>query len=414
MRHAGLSLVLYSVVALAPLAPLPGLQKTPKRPKLAAGADTNHAGTYYSHGLRTIEQRPDEAANAFYWAMRLEPGWAQPYYARRLALLMAKPHMMVQYMTSRNRRFYESKDVLSLDSLELRALMLNPYVIRDLDREYIVAFLTAYAEQNLLRRGYRPGEIPRNELAYYIERSLQSESSSRERAYLAASERRFGEALELYGKALGQTKSSAGRAYLHSRRGHVFFLIGSDDSARVEMERALEELRKREDDEFVRVYNSKAVLEHSIGMIHERRRDVRAARDAYGRALQEDLSYYPAHVQLGLLAIAEGDTTTGLSELALAVEIEGNEPSLRYTCGAVLLHIGKVEEAAQHLRKVVELEPFYAAPHHLLARAAEAALKPGEALQHYQAFIARTHGRDADLAGARARVSALTAMAGKQ
>ena len=412
MSHCRPSLVLVTLFAVLAALPLAALQKTPKRPKLGANADTNHAGTYYSHGLNVLENRPDEAAAAFYWAARLEPGWAQPYYARRIALLMSNPRFMVQYMTSRNRRFYQSKEVLSLDSLELRALMLNPYVIRDLDRTFIVAFLTAWAEQDLQRQGYRPGEVPRNEIRFYIERQLQTEYSVRTRAWMAASERRFGEALEYYRKAIDLDKDDA--AEIHARRAHVFYLIGNDDSARVEMELALGDLRKQETDEFVRLYNSKAVLEHSVGMIHERRGNLPAAREAYGRALQEDLSYYPAHARLGLLALAAGDTTTALSEFALAVEVQGNEPFLRLTYGQVLAAVGKVDEATENLRKTVELEPLYAAPYYLLGRVAETASKPGEALAHYQGFIARAHGRDGNLADARARVSALTAVAGKQ
>jgi tetratricopeptide (TPR) repeat protein len=410
MRRIVLPLV-SSLVALAMVAPLPAQKKVPKRPRLEAGSDTNHAGTYYSHGLRVLERRPDEAADAFYWAARLDPGWAQPFYARRIALLMADQHFLVRYWTSTNRRFNMSKEVLSIDSLELRALMLNPYVIRELDRQFVLAFLTASWEQYLQRMGYRPDQVSRSELTFYIERTLQADASVWTKARLAASERRFPEALELYRKALKQNKDDA--AEIHEQRARIFFLIGNDDSARVEMELALDDLRKQDATEFVRLYISKAVLEHSIGMIHERRSDLAAARDAYGRALQEDLSYYPAHVRLGLLALATGDTATASTEFALAVEIRGDDASVRYTYGTVLAHLGKLDEAAEHLRKAVALEPFYAAPYYALGRVSEAAGKPAEALAHYQDFVARAYGRHAELADARARVTALTAVAGK-
>lgn len=410
MRRIVLPL-LSSLVALAIVAPLPAQKKVPKRPRLEAGSDTNHAGTYYRHGLRVLERRADEAADAFYWATRLDPGWAQPFYARRIALLMAEPHFLVRYWTANNRRFYMSKEVLSLDSLELRARMLNPYVIRELDRQFLVAYLTASWEQYLQRQGYRPDQVSRSELGFYIERMLQTGTSVWTKARFAASERRFPEALELYKKALQQNEDDA--AEIHEQRARIFFLIGNDDSAQVEMQLALDQLRSRDEKDVVRLYLSKAVLEHSIGMTHERRRDFAAARDAYSRALEEDLAYYPAHMRLGLLALAAGDTTTALSEFALAVDLKGDEPSLRYTYGAVLAEVGKAAEAAEQLRKAVELEPLYAAPYYLLGRVAEAANQPGEALGHYQAFVARAHGRDATLPAARARVSALTAVAGK-
>ncbi len=401
-----------AVTASLLLAPpvLPAQGKVPKRPKLEAGADTNHAPTYYRHGLRVIEQRPDEAAAAFYWAGRLDPGWAQPLYARRIALLMTNPSFLVRYFTG-GRRGRQSKEVKSIDSLELRARMIDPFVIRDLDRQFIVGFFTADWELDLRRQGMQVDAVTRQSLSYYVERELNSDASVWLKADLAASERRFLEALDLYRKALGRFKDDA--ASIHVDRAHVFYLIGSDDSARVALELALEDLRKRDVKEFVRLYESKAVLEHSIGMIHERRKDAEAAREAYGRALQEDLAYYPAHVRLGLMALSAGDTATTLSELALAVEIKGDEPAVLTTYGSVLAQMGKYQEADQTLRKAVELEPYYPAPRYVLGRIAELTAKPGEALEHYRAYIERAHGGDVRLADVKGRITALTATAGK-
>ena len=68
--------------------PLPG-QEPPPRPELAAGADTNSANAYYEFGLERLERRPKRAADAFYWACRLEPTWAEPWYAQWVARLLA-------------------------------------------------------------------------------------------------------------------------------------------------------------------------------------------------------------------------------------------------------------------------------------------------------------------------------------
>lgn len=399
-----------ALASLVPLSAVPAQGKVPKRPKLEAGADTNHAPTYYRHGLRVLEQRPEEAAAAFYWAARLDPGWAQPLYARRIALLMTNPSFLVRYFTG-GRRARQSKEVKSIDSLELRARMIDPFVIRDLDRQFIVGFFTADWELDLRRQGLQVDAVTRQSLSYYIERELGSDASVWLKADLAASERRFPEALDLYRKALGRFKDDV--ASIHVDRAHVFYLIGSDDSARVALELALDDLRKRDVKEFVRLYESKAVLEHGIGMVHERSNNLEAAREAYGRALQEDLAYYPAHVRLGLVALAAGDTATALSELALAVEIKGDEPGLLTTYGSVLAQMGKFQEADGQLRRAVELEPYYPAPRYLLGRIADLTNKPAEALDHYQAFLARAPGRDARLTEVKSRVSALTTTAGK-
>lgn len=395
-----------SLLLAPPVVPAQG--KAPKRPKLEAGSDTNHAPTYYNHGLRVIEQKPDEAAAAFYWAGRLDPTWAQPLYARRIALLMRDRSFLARYF---NRRMRQSKDVMSIDSLELRARMINPFVIRDLDRQFIVAFYTASYELYMQRQGIALDAVERQSLAYYIEQELQTDASVWFKADLAASDRRFFEALDLYRKALGRFKDEA--ASIHVDRAHVFYLIGNDDSARVALEVALEDLRKRDVKEFVRVYESKAVLEHSIGMIHERGNKPEAAREAYGRALQENLGYYPAHVRLGMMALATGDTATALSELALAVEIKGDEPSVLTTYGSALAQVGKYQEADQNLRKAVEVEPYYPAPRYVLGRIAELTNKPGEALDHYRAYLAHAPRRDPRLAEVKGRVDALTVTAGR-
>src|SRR5206468_5794225 len=96
--------------------------KVPKRPDLEAAADTNSAAAYYRYGVSVVEKDPRKAADAFYWATRLDPTWAQPLYARRIALLMADPRLLIGYM-SRNRGVVQSKEAKSIDSLELRALM---------------------------------------------------------------------------------------------------------------------------------------------------------------------------------------------------------------------------------------------------------------------------------------------------
>src|SRR5207247_6068689 len=111
------SLVASILVTLPPAALQAQGGKVPKRPNLEEGADTNFAPAYYEFGMRKIERDPQKAADAFYWATRLDPAWAQPVYARRIALLMADPRLLVGYMRG-NRRFLESKEARRIDSLE--------------------------------------------------------------------------------------------------------------------------------------------------------------------------------------------------------------------------------------------------------------------------------------------------------
>src|SRR5882762_12000226 len=60
-----------------------------KRPKLDAGRDSNSAGAYHQYGMLNLSKRPQNAADAFYWAARLDPSVAEPCYGRWCALLLA-------------------------------------------------------------------------------------------------------------------------------------------------------------------------------------------------------------------------------------------------------------------------------------------------------------------------------------
>jgi len=113
-------------------------QNIPKRPPLN-GADTNQAAAYYQYGLSMLQQDPQKASDAFYWAARIDPTWAQPLYARRIAFLMgADDPFVVGYMQGK-RSYTHSKDALRIDSLELRARMLDPFMEGDLDKDPRIA-----------------------------------------------------------------------------------------------------------------------------------------------------------------------------------------------------------------------------------------------------------------------------------
>jgi len=83
-------------------------QNIPKRPPLE-GADTNQAAAYYQYGLSVLQQDPRKAADAFYWAARIDPTWAQPLYAGRIVFLMgADDQFVIGYMDE--KRSYTRRD----------------------------------------------------------------------------------------------------------------------------------------------------------------------------------------------------------------------------------------------------------------------------------------------------------------
>ena len=398
---------LQPVLALAGLASIVSLataQNAPKRPGLDPGSDTNSAETYYRFGMRVIRTDPRRAGDAFYWAAQINPTWAQPLYARRIALVLAADDpFIVNYMEG-EKSAHRSKRGASIDSLELRSRMLDPFVVRDLDEELLRRYILAEFQMSLHGPDRVDGSVT-SEFMYYLDSYWKTEAPPYMRAVLAQSERRFPEALKYYRDALSENKQEA--AEIHLARGQIFYLIGNDDSARVEMQLGLDTLRGRDARDFVYLYESKGVLEHSIGLIDERQGLLDQAREAYARALQEDLSYYPAHVHLGVLAMTDGDTTTALNEMDLAAQIRDDDAWVHTAYASVLTQLGHMDDADRHLHRVTVLAPFYAAPYYALGRLAELAHKPSDAAQQYHAFLARAAVQDQRVADARGRLAAL-------
>src|SRR5690606_10993089 len=132
--------------------------------------------------------------------------------------------------------------------------------------------------------------------------------------------------------------------------------------------RAVAGWRGQDEQELVRIYESKALYEHAIGLAEEAQQNLAAAREAYARALQEDLSYFPAHIRLGEVALALGDTTTAIAELALAAEAADDDAGARFHYGRLLAAANRGEEAERELRRAIELEPLFAEPYLVLGQ----------------------------------------------
>jgi Tfp pilus assembly protein PilF len=154
-------------------------------------------------------------------------------------------------------------------------------------------------------------------------------------------------------------------------------------------------------------------MEFSRAAALERGGDAAGARDGYGKALQEDLAFWPAHRRLALMALAAGDTAAAEAEMALAVQIAPGEADLHYEYGVFLLQARKVTESADELQKAAGLDPYYAAPHFLLAYMHDQSDMPHEALEHYRHYLDRAARDDQNRARAEERVAALTSSAAK-
>ena len=391
----------YLAIVLTSQTALP--QGMPKRPSLGVDADTNSAQEYYAYATANLDKYPERAADGFFWASQLDPTWAQPLYGRRVALLLISADPFFVHYMDGERAFTHLHDALRIDSLELHARMLDPLFEREFEKDLVMRYLKAqYDFVNATATGSE-----RQTFDYYAEQYLRSSASPYLRAILAVHDHRLDQALRLYRDALMQGRHAG--AEVHMARGEVFHILGNDDSARVEMELGLDSLRGRDAKDLVHLYESKSVFHHGIGLIWERAGLIDQARQAYAHALQEDPRYYPAHLRLGLLALAEGDTTTALSELGLAAQIKEDEPVVQTTYGAVLVELGHLGDADRHLHRAAELAPFYAAPYYALGRVAELAHRPADAVQHYRAYLARAAAQEPRAADVRRRLADLQA-----
>lgn len=361
--------------------------KEPKRPKMEAERDTNAAAAYYYWGLGQMRGNPRGAQDAFYWASRLDPAWADPLYAQRIAYHLSDLERFWKYLTG-TKYILRAAETKRIDSLLYRAMLRDPFLFRRHDRMLIDRLI------NELTDGYG---------------GLMG-SSPEFLAWIAYSDTKFPQAVELYAKAIEKKPKDYD---LHAERARAFFHMGRFDSTVAEMNRALEGYRKEDDKDLVVLYESKAMYEYSIANAYIQAGKLAEAREALGRALAEDLSFYVAHQKMAALALAAGDTATALSEYQLAVELNNDDAALRAEYGTVLVALGKHADAEPHLLRAIELEPWYARSYALLGAAYEGLGKTTEAVAQLNRFMTLASQKHEMRPLAQARLTALSSLGGK-
>jgi tetratricopeptide (TPR) repeat protein len=401
-RILALALTLAALAAAAPLHAQRAAQ-TPRRPALGAAADTNDARAYMQFAAQSFANRPAEAADAFYWAYQLDPSSADALYGRYAAFLVSNPRRLFNYWNG-DRRTVRAPEVLAMDSLYFRALAMDPFLYR---RHEITLFTT------YLRQAVREATGGTASDAY-IEREIDSflvHSGPWLRAIEAYANGRFPQALTFYDQALSRARS---KSLVRAERGRLFAHVGNHQSALEEFGHALTEMRREDERDLVFLYESKALIEHGIAMLHEWAGNPDAAREAYGRALTEDLAFYPGHVRLGLMAMAAGDTASAVGEMDLASQAAGSDPYVLYLYGAMLAQLGRLDEAAPQLARASQVAPFYADPHFALGMVHDAQGNVDGARQAYRDFLARAARTHRRRAAAEQRMAALSAPADGQ
>lgn len=379
--------------------------RAPPRPKLDPGADTNSAAAYYAKGVEWLARNPRRAADAFQWATLLDPNDGTAFYGRWAAGLLSRPRLLMGFFEA-IPAVLRSAEYRVNDSLLWHGESLDPFFFHALEEVVYTGYITEfYRRQNPRLMGA--------DLQFAIAQYLRTDAGPYMRSMVAYTYRNFPRALDQLGLTLRTSKLKTG---LHWTRALVHHHMGQLDSAAAELRAELEQQRQRDTTEEVIFYQSKALLELSLGRILESQGNLQGAYEAYLRSAAEDLGFAPAHIHLAILALQRGDTATAVSEVNLATDVQSDDPGLLVKASVLLISTGQLRESIPHLLRARDLNPYYATPHFLLARLHDVSGMPAAAAEHYQAFLAHAAQTDTRIAGVRDRLAALqsdTAAAGR-
>jgi tetratricopeptide (TPR) repeat protein len=358
-RGAALAVAIL-LLALPLGAQSPGAE--PARPPLSAGSDPNDWEAYFDAGVKLFKQDATQAGAHFYWASRLDPSRAEPYFARWANFLYRTNNEDVSAYLRRVAAVRERPEMRHADSLRDRAFMRNPFVHRGLE---------------ILVYDRLPGRF----------------SDSRDtRAWIAYSNGNFEAAAAHYTR----TVERGGDAGLWARydRSLSYVAAGNMPAALADLQVLLEGLRARDEQELVGYYAPKQHILYMIGLIQNQLGDRTAARASFGESIVEDASFAYGYMGLAALSRAARQHAQAAGEFAQAIDLAPEDGHLRYLHAQTLFDLQRYTGAREELLRVIALEPYYAAPHYLLGRIAERSGKEAEAYPHYERFVALASGKD--------------------
>lgn len=366
-----LLLALAAVFAVCGAAPA----QLPERPGLPRGADANDWEAYFELGDREFKRNPRQAIAAFYWASRLDPTRAEPLFARWAAYYGNDEGSWIGYLTE-DADILRRPAVIANDSLLLRAYRRNPFV----------------------HRGLEVG------LFSMLGRQLRWDGAMS--AFVEYGEGDFGRAAQRFGAIV---RANPGRnVRFRHWRALSFVGAGQLDSATAEITQLLRVLRETDAERLAYYYESKAMYEYALGMLHEAGNRPAEARRAFERALEEELSMYPARAGLGRLSLRERKSAEAVDHLAQAVELAPGDAVMHLEYANALMSANRRAEAIPHYQNAIAMEPFFADTYLRLGIALQNAGQREGALAAYQAYLQRAPRRQqADIRRVNERVAQL-------
>src|SRR3989449_2931428 len=204
----------------------------------------------------------DTADMALYWAARLDPDWANPLYARAMVILRAlradQLFALFRYRSTL-RLSLTPRQAQVVDSLVRLAWAHNPLLFTDVDLFVMPLSPPGATPDPGLEgwRAYKLGDFPRAE------------------SLLAVALRLHPDQVEL-----------------RISRAQSLALLGRYDSAAAELGVARDTVRVRAVSHASPVLPSLEMFEYAIGILRVNQGDFPSAREAFGRALTENLAFY--------------------------------------------------------------------------------------------------------------------------
>ena len=341
-------------------------------------ADPNDPLVYYRLGDSLRYHQPGAADRALYWATRLDPTFADAYFARWALLRRDYPLREMPDGTIRDVSRLAPNVVLSADSLLTIAIAYSPFLEGTLD-------------------------VPRWIMRLDDKRASEDPTTAGMRAY---GKRDYRKATAEWAKALHKEPR---RAMLHIARAYAWVRLNQTDSAIADLSELIRHLETLERDSVVAPYFAKDFLYYAVGMLQGSQQRFGEARIAFEHTLLENLGFYMAHVRLaGTLAML-ADTTTALSELETAILIRPDDPLVLVYDGSLLVGAGRVAEGEQRLRAALRADSDYALPHVFLGLAAEKRNDTKMARAEYTDYLIRAPRSAGERVWATQRLRALGA-----
>ena len=386
-----------------PVASRPAAVAAPRRPALPPGADTCDPNAYYQFAVTQLRQHPQAAVAAYYWMQRLSPASPLAYYSERVARLLADRDLLRGYVDE-DRRTLQSAAVRRIDSLQVRAITLDPFFPQFLDEQLIITYWTVVIGRRVRATTSASFGVSDEEIEVYVRNELNNRADSATQAWLAYARGEYRSAADYWAEVLKRDSTDTD---LMARRAKALFLGGKLDSAHAQLEATLRAARRSDARTMKYIYDSKVLWEYALGWIDELQKHDSAAREAYQRALVEDLSFYPAHFRLATVALHERDTATAATELQRAIEIKEDDFSSRLLLGALQAAQRAYGPATEQLRRASEIEPWVAYPHFVLGKVRSQTADSSGAAAEYRRFLALAPQTDPNVRVARQRLAAL-------